>query len=119
MFDQRLGIDAQRIPMRNSVVLHFFRRISDYRYEVMSNIEFVEVDFEKDPVGAQEVGIEIPHATAQELMDALWDCGLRPSEGTGSAGALRAVERHRDDLMSIVDRLLDIVGHKNTAGGEP
>ena len=40
----------------------------------------------------QEVGLICdPVATleqdqAQNLMDTLWDCGLRPSEGTGSAG---------------------------------
>lgn len=42
-----------------------------------------------------------PHE-AQELMDSLWDCGLRPSEGSGSAGALRATERHLEDMRQLV-----------------
>ncbi len=39
---------------------------------------------------------------AQLLMDELWRCGLRPSEGTGSAGALAATERHLKDMQKLV-----------------
>ncbi len=39
---------------------------------------------------------------AQELMDSLWQCGLRPSEGSGSAGALAATQRHLEDLRALV-----------------
>ncbi len=39
---------------------------------------------------------------AQKLMDSLWDCGLRPSEGSGSAGALAATQRHLDDMRKLV-----------------
>jgi hypothetical protein len=39
---------------------------------------------------------------AQDLMDELWQCGLRPSEGTGSAGALSATERHLQDMRTLV-----------------
>jgi len=39
---------------------------------------------------------------AQALMDDLWQCGIRPSEGTGSAGALAATQRHLDDMRTLV-----------------
>lgn len=39
---------------------------------------------------------------ALKLMDDLWVCGLRPSEGSGSAGALAATERHLGDMRRIV-----------------
>jgi len=39
---------------------------------------------------------------AQSLMDSLWDCGLRPSEGTGSAGSLAATQRHLEDMRRLV-----------------
>ena len=39
---------------------------------------------------------------AQQLMDDLWQCGLRPSEGSGSAGQLAAVERHLEDFRRLV-----------------
>lgn len=38
---------------------------------------------------------------AQVLMDDLWRCGLRPTEGKGSAGALAATQRHLEDLRTI------------------
>ena len=39
---------------------------------------------------------------AQEFMDELWGCGLRPSEGTGSAGAMAAVQAHLADMRTLV-----------------
>jgi len=45
---------------------------------------------------------------AQTLMDDLWLCGLRPTEGTGSAGALAATQRHLDDMRGIAHRLLEV-----------
>lgn len=38
----------------------------------------------------------------QSLMDELWSVGVRPSEGTGSAGSLAATERHLKDMRSLV-----------------
>lgn len=49
---------------------------------------------------------------AQSLMDDLWAAGLRPTEGSGSAGAMRATERHIEDLRFVSFRLLDVVAAK-------
>lgn len=43
---------------------------------------------------------------AQALMDQLWSCGIRPTEGTGSAGSLAATERHLKDMQRISFGLL-------------
>jgi hypothetical protein len=45
---------------------------------------------------------------AQKLMDNLWHLGLRPSEGTGSAGALAATQRHLEDLKTVAFHALKI-----------
>lgn len=50
--------------------------------------------------------IEIDVTAAQGLMDELWRCGLRPTEGTGSAGSLAATERHLADMQRIAFRCL-------------
>ncbi len=50
--------------------------------------------------------LSIDKQAAQSLMDQLWNCGLRPSEGSGSAGALAATERHLTDMRSIATGLL-------------
>lgn len=46
--------------------------------------------------------IRMEKEAAQRLMDSLWDCGLRPSEGTGSAGAMAATQRHLEDMRTLV-----------------
>ena len=44
----------------------------------------------------------ISETAAQRLIDDLWDCGLRPSEGTGSAGQLAATQKHLADMRALV-----------------
>lgn len=44
---------------------------------------------------------------AQELMDRLWSCGLRPTEGSGSAGALQATQNHLKDMQKLAFFLLE------------
>lgn len=39
---------------------------------------------------------------AQQLIDELWRAGLRPTEGSGSAGSLAATERHLEDMRALV-----------------
>jgi len=52
--------------------------------------------------------ISIDRRTAQQLMDDFWDCGLRPSEGTGSAGAMAATQKHLQDMTTIAFHALKI-----------
>ncbi len=59
---------------------------------------------------------------AQLLMDDLWRAGIRPSEGTGSAGQLAAVQSHLQHMRHVHDRLLDVVvdiAARNGARGQP
>lgn len=71
--------------------------------------EFGVVMFEAKPAGAYvEPTVRIGYDEAQALMDDLWRSGLRPTEGAGSAGAMRAVEKHVDDLRKIAFKVLEI-----------
>jgi hypothetical protein len=56
----------------------------------------------------------LDYAAAQALMDELWTCGLRPSEGTGSAGALAATQKHLEDMRKLVFEFMERYenGHK-------
>jgi hypothetical protein len=38
----------------------------------------------------------------QNLMDALWSVGCRPSEGHGSTGQLAAIQKHLEDMRTLV-----------------
>lgn len=50
----------------------------------------------------RDTPIKISMENAQSLMDELWQCGIRPSEGTGSAGALAATQKHLEDMRKLV-----------------
>ena len=51
------------------------------------------------------MALQLHRNQAQALMDRLWQAGLRPAEGTGSAGALAATERHLKDMRSLVFKI--------------
>ena len=55
----------------------------------------------EDGVACDET-LSIGITAAQQLIDELWVCGLRPSEGTGSAGALAATQKHLEDMRTMV-----------------
>lgn len=59
---------------------------------------------------------ELSIGQAQELMDELWRCGIRPSEGKGSAGSLAATERHLEDMRQIAFGKLKIAYSRKPAG---
>ncbi len=65
----------------------------------MNNPEiFVEVEEGAIP----PVVVSLSSIEAQALMDWLWKAGLRPTEGSGSVGALAATERHLKDMQTLV-----------------
>jgi len=57
---------------------------------------------ERDGGMYKEPSFVLGNDIAQVLMDDLWDAGLRPTEGTGSAGALAATQRHLEDMRTLV-----------------
>ena len=44
----------------------------------------------------------IEENAAQELMDSLWNIGIRPSNGEGSVGQIGAIKDHLHDLQRLV-----------------
>ena len=56
----------------------------------------------RDPGIMLEPSLSIGQEAAQTLMDDLWHCGLRPTEGAGSAGALAATQNHLKDMQRLV-----------------
>lgn len=44
----------------------------------------------------------LSEAKAQVLIDSLWESGLRPTAGHGSAGAMAATEKHLNDMRALV-----------------
>lgn len=77
-------------------------------YAKFCALEMVQPKPEDGPVEIPPA-LRIKKSDAQMLIDTLWDCGLRPSEGSGSAGQLAAVQDHLKDVRSLAERLLAIV----------
>lgn len=68
------------------------------RGEWMKEPIFVKVEEGVTP----PIAFSLSDIEAQALMDRLWKAGLRPTEGSGSAGALAATERHLKDMQILV-----------------
>ena len=66
---------------------------------VMKEHEPFESDYGVGPT------VQLEKHAAQKLMDDLWDCGLRPSEGSGSAGQLAAVQNHLEDMRKLISKV--------------
>lgn len=51
---------------------------------------------------SDDAPLTLTYQAAQKLIDDLWNCGLRPGEGSGSAGALKATQGHLEDMRKLV-----------------
>ena len=92
---------AQKEPFRRGISLVITTRGYD---QIARPVEMVPVEQREAMVPA----VTISEEAAQKLMDELWTCGLRPSEGSGSAGMLAATQRHLADMQKIVSKSLKI-----------
>lgn len=90
--------------LRGDIELH----VRGYGFrEGVFNIKNVEWE-EVEPSHYSEPFLIINQETAQELMNSLWECGLRPAQGAGSAGQLETMKAHLEDMRKIVFNSLKI-----------
>jgi len=82
----------------------FMFRKGTGNYAVVKSVEFEEVD----PSAYIDKSLSISNTSAQSLIDSLWSAGFRPTEGTGSAGSLKATEKHLEDMRKIAFAKLGI-----------
>ena len=81
-----------------------WRRGVEFRlYERKANKHAAEIVWADYEEGTRTEPLLVFDGTqAQKLMDQLWDCGIRPTAGAGSAGAMAATERHLEDMRRLV-----------------
>lgn len=96
----------QRNPWHPGIGLSIATERADGLMFVATSIRMEELD-ESNPVSSNPL-LTIRPEDAQALMDELWIIGLRPSEGSGSAGSLAATERHLSDMKTIAFHALQI-----------
>lgn len=80
-------------------ILHF-----DYQHQKCFIGELVMKEFAETIVPAPTLVMNTHQG--QILMDMLWECGLRPSQGSGSAGSLAATEKHLADMRELVFKFI-------------
>ena len=101
-YDDR--VRAKAAPWMNGVEIAVFSpRLSNGDMKVAPiQWETIAENAEMRPLLAMRVD------QAQVLMDDLWNAGIRPTEGSGSAGAMRAAEHHIADLRRVAFKALGI-----------
>ena len=88
--------------------------IRDYKKKYLQPLsrDFIEQDefsFKTvNPVEILQTDFVLTETDSQTLMDDLWKCGVRPTEGKGSAGSLKATESHLKDMRKIAFKKLGI-----------
>lgn len=108
-----IEIRAERMLMRGTIdVLLMARTGNPDTSSFAPPVTFVERSAGAFDAYYPEPTMRLSVDEAQQLMDELWRCGLRPTEGTGSAGSLAATERHLKDMQSVAFGLLERQGVK-------
>lgn len=98
MRTNKLSWCAERRPFQRVIVL-YARLVQNGLPMQASPLQFTA---EPEPGLAMDPLVTMTDAEAQDLMDQLWSAGLRPTEGSGSAGSLAATERHLADMRRLV-----------------
>lgn len=62
--------------------------------------ELIFEDIEEEEIMSSFISLD--KTASQVLMDDLWDCGIRPSEGSGSAGSMAAIKYHLEDIRKLL-----------------
>lgn len=74
-----------------------------------TSLSHIPMPWAQVPEGAvAPVAFHLVPDAAQELMDDLWRCGIRPTEGAGTAGSMAAVQEHLKDMRAIVAKELKV-----------
>ena len=95
---ERLQARAQSAPWNRSIEIMLAHTAVDGAYSTVTDMTLKLCP----PGNAPPCSLSLDMDDAQTLMDDLWKCGLRPTEGAGSAGSLAATERHLADMKRLV-----------------
>lgn len=95
---------AERVNFGRGVNVYVHQVLNDGSVMAGLAMAFQRLDFDAPQPPA---ALSLSMNEAQALMDSLWDAGLRPTEGSGSAGALAATQEHLKDMRRIAFELLN------------
>ncbi len=100
--NERIEIRAEGSAMMQGVPIYIFDH---------GNHGIGRLTFEEYSDGSHvDHTVCLDYDAAQQLMDDLWRAGIRPTEGHGSAGAMRRIEDHLKREMKLSDYFRELVG---------
>jgi hypothetical protein len=99
---------AQIMIYRDGVDLVYFQRHGE-DIVVAEPVDFVMKTQPRNHVITGPT-LHLPDNSGQELLQALWDAGLRPSDGAGGSAEAKALRDHITLAERVVDKLLDRFG---------
>lgn len=106
MIDREMKVRVRRWEILDAFAILMFRFDDDKVQLLEGSIK----EYEHNPVADESYsGITISYDQAQKLIDEFWTLGLRPTEGTGSAGAMAAAQENLKDLRSVKDKLFALL----------
>lgn len=101
-------IRAQSAPWNRAIELLIYSRNDSNGLIIPGKLKDGVALKDRDIQGMEiEPTISIPRDSAQTLLDDLWNCGLRPTDGVDSPGELRATKYHLEDMRKLLDRILN------------
>jgi hypothetical protein len=104
MNSQKTQIRCHRLPwFQDTIEIRIWNVRPAARRDIVSRAE--PVVFKELPEDEQHLeqpaAMRITPGDAQQFMDELWNCGIRPTHGAGSVGQLAATERHLEDMRAL------------------
>lgn len=97
-----IEIMARKEDWTDGISIHMRQRTVAHGTMAAQKIEFAP----QAPHVISEPCLVLDLDLAQTLMDELYRCGIRPTEGSGSAGSLAATQKHLEDMQKIAMGLL-------------
>ncbi len=105
---QRIKFEVMRNPLWSGAGLeiHIYQPANDSRHGCVAR----PVQFEPLDEGMMRPAPALPltEDEAQQLCDALWEAGVRPTNGAGSVGQLAATQEHLATVKAIAFHALKI-----------
>lgn len=92
-----LGIRAQQMEWYSGISIGIFTLQEDNSIIAVKELTAIKLE----PGSIIPDVMKITKRQAQILLDDLWHCGIRPSDGTGNTGQLAATQKHLDDMKEI------------------
>lgn len=103
----RIKIRVQSVDYRRAAEFAIYYKNPDRSISVAEPLVFKNLGLDHITEPTFSISHSSRDETLQVLMDDLWNIGIRPTEGTGSAGSLKATQNHLEDMRKISFDLLE------------